>query len=101
MKDVKVGDVLARGRSKPRVVRSVSRFKNGDLCAVSFTIRACSWTHRCTTAMNYTDLRCLGYAPVGVNVPLTTKIDRRIARDLLYENRFDQKLDCCDVRGVS
>jgi hypothetical protein len=100
MRDVKVGDVLVRGRNTPRVVRSVSRFKNGDLLCVHFAIRHCSWTHRCTTAVNYTDLRCLGYEPLGVNVPLNTALDKRIARDLLYENRFKPKLDCCDVRGA-
>jgi hypothetical protein len=34
-------------------------------------------------------------------MPLNRPIDQRIARDLVYENRFKQKTTCCDVEGIA
>lgn len=64
MRDVQVGDVLEcnRGRTQ-RVVRAVSRFNNGDLNCVVFTIMHCSWTGACTTTLTYTDLNYRGFRP--------------------------------------
>lgn len=102
MRQVKVGDFVSRdGGQTQRVVRHVSFFKNGDLACVDFAIKRCSWTTRCYTTMSYNDLRYFGYAPLGVRVALCTRMDRRIARDIAYENRFDQKVTCCDVHGVA
>lgn len=102
MRQVRIGDVLSRDRGRnQRVVRAVSFYKNGDLACVDFAIKRCSWTKRCYTTMSYNDLRYFGYAPLGVRVRLRSKLDRRIVRDIKYENRFRQQLTCCDVHGVA
>ena len=96
---LKVGDVLVSARGTERVVRNVSRFKNGDLSCVTFAIRHCSWTGRCYTVLGYTDLNYCGYRPAGAVVKLRTKLDRHIQRCI--ENNEDRTLDCCDVKGVA
>ena len=98
MPSVRVGDVLRAGTGTLRVVRHVSFYKDGDLRSVTFSIRHCSWTHRPTTTMNYTDLRIMGYEPTGVRVALRSKMDRELSADIADHNR--RKLHCCDVRGV-
>jgi hypothetical protein len=97
---VKVGDILAN-RAHRRVVRQVSYLSDGRLHAVCFAIMHCSWTTRCYTTYMFTDLMLAGYAPTEKSVKLRKKIDRKIARDLEYIHRLDQKLDCCDVKGIA
>lgn len=99
MKDLAVGDVLwNRSRTDARVVRSVQRYKNGDLSSVTLAIRRCSWTNRPLTTLNYTDLIFRGYE----RAPLRVKLDRAIDRDL--EHHVDVRnavtITCCDVKGV-
>jgi hypothetical protein len=96
---VKVGDILTNQKNR-RVVRAVSYRPDGSLHAVCFAIMHCSWTTRCYTTYIYNDLLAAGYAPTGKKIRLDQLIDRKIARDLEYVHRHNQKLDCCDVRGV-
>ena len=99
MRSVKVGDVLTNrnGRSQ-RIVRAVSFYTCGALSCVTFTIRHCSWTHRCYTVLTYVDILGRGMLPSKHNVKLKSRLDRKIAKDLL-DHRI-QKLDCCDVQGI-
>jgi len=103
MSEVRVGTVLLTNGGAPRVVRSVTRYSTGELASVTFVIKKCSWTHRCYTIYNYSDLKSFGYtlAPVKPRA-LSTRMDRRIARDVNHPRSFgeDMRLDCCDVRGL-
>lgn len=103
MRDVQVGDVLEcnRGRTQ-RVVRAVSRFNNGDLNCVVFTIMHCSWTGACTTTLTYTDLNYRGFRPTGVRRRLRRRIDKQIAHDAnwMTSHKDRRLLTCCDVSGV-
>lgn len=100
MKDVKVGDLIGKSLASVRVVRHLSRFPDGDLRCVSLVIQKCSWTHRYYTVLNYIDLRLLGFKKFGHLKNLDSEIDRQIAKDVSYEHRFDNRLDCCDVKGL-
>ena len=103
---VRVGDVLRDKNGSLRVVRSVCKQRSksspnfGLVRGISFAIKHCSWTGRCYTAINFTDVVARGFSPTGVNVPLNTALDKKIERDLRYENRFKQKTTCCDVEGA-
>lgn len=95
---VRVGDVLVSGRGTRRVVRDVHHA--GPHVFVTFTIRRCSWTGRCTTVYNRSDLRTFGYRPTGERVRLRSRVDLEIARNIKNHRREQQTLDCCEVRGV-
>lgn len=95
---VKVGDVLQMPSGTQRVVRKVSFFENGDLRSCHFAIRKCSWTGRAYTCYGFTDLMRWHFVMAR---PLpATKLDEKLARDMRYSKRFDQRLDCCAVRGM-
>lgn len=103
MKHVKVGSVLRGPNGIFRIVREVTRYQDGDLRSVTVTIRSCSWTHRCYTILNYTDLRILGYRLLRVKPrKLTSDFDRKIAVSI-HQPAWERPyvLDCCDVKGVS
>ena len=101
MDHVQVGDILRAGRSL-RVVRAVGHYQDGPkkglLRSVTFTIRHCSWTGRCTTVLTYTDLFHRGFKPTGKRLKLSSKIDQLIARDA--GDKHERNLACCDVKGV-
>jgi hypothetical protein len=99
MDKVKVGSVL-KYRGGYRVVRSVSHHKDGRLRCVYFTIKHCSWTSRCYTVMNYSDLDYLGYSLTGMTYKLNAPLDAKIKHEL-GADRKDKQLDCCDVRGIA
>ena len=99
MRQVSIGDVLASGTGTLRIVRRVSHYPDGDLRSVTFAIRRCSWTRRPTTVMGYSDLRLLGYQPVGASMPLRARLDHELAKDIADHRR--QSLHCCDVRGIA
>lgn len=103
MRRVRVGDVLKDAVGNLRVVRE-ARHYGGRLYGVTFTIAHCSWTGRCYTILNATDLRQRGFRPVGVRRRLNTKLDRQIAdaiarNDLAHRN--GRALRCCDVEGIA
>lgn len=95
------GDILKDACGNLRVVRKASYGKSGLTTYVYLSIKHCSWTGRCYTCLCYSDLKIRGFRPIGRRKKLTSRMDKRIARDLEYKNRFDQKTDCCDVKGVS
>lgn len=96
---VKVGDVLRSGSGTLRVVRYVSRFKDGELRTIGFAIRRCSWTHRPYTLYGYTDLKANGFTRIGANYSLSTELDKKIAAAIADHN--DRSLNCCAVRGCA
>lgn len=95
---VKVGDVLQMPSGSYRVVRKVSRHKpkgNGDYnIFIFFAIMHCSWTGNCHTIYDGCALK--HWTHTGERVRLNTLLDRQIAHDLEYKNRFpkDQLLKC-------
>jgi hypothetical protein len=98
--DVKVGDVIAKPHGQWRVVREVSRRPNGTLYCVYLAIRRCSWTGRCYTILNFTDLRTFKYRRIsGAAIRLKSRgIDAKIRR-ALHEPAGVKSLTCCDVIG--
>ncbi len=123
---IKVGDVLKSGSGLLRVVREVHHYtvtKGGRdphlRSYVTFTIRCCSWTGRCTTTLITSDLVTLGYRPTRAKVKLNKKIDRAIRRELtgrtiilngephrvpvLPDPRLKKRyrVTCCDVEGIA
>jgi hypothetical protein len=101
MMRVRVGDVIRRFDGPFRIVREVTRYHNGELRSVTVVIRRCSWTGRCYTILNATDLRVLGYRPVRVKRrKLLSKMDRKIRR-AIDEPCTQKSLTCCAVEGIS
>jgi 2-keto-4-pentenoate hydratase len=96
MLTLKTGDVISNGHAN-RVVRKITRFADGELKCVQLAIRKCSWTHRPTTTMNYTDILKQGYAPVGVTVKLTSPADRRILKEDPHGRAV---MDCCEAKDL-
>lgn len=97
---LQVGDVVKKGQTY-RVLRYVSRYPNGDLRGVAFAIKRCSWTGRALTFYNHVDFFLNGYQPTRIRSKLSSEMDAMLAHDSMYENRFNQKLNCCSVHGVS
>lgn len=95
---VQVGDVVLTRAGLARVVRKVSRFPDGELRALTFAIKRCSWTHRPYTVLNYQDLRWNGYRPTGLNVTLDRQEDLRLQAEIKDYNR--QKMDCCEGKDL-
>ena len=101
MRDVVVGSVLAEGSGAWRIVRAVTRYRNGDLRCVDFVIRRCSWTHRCYTVVGYYDMIQRGFRMVPVAPRrLRSKLDHKI-RVAIHEPCTQKSLTCCDVEGVA
>lgn len=99
-KTLRVGDVLKSRSGKLRVVRNIYYFADGDLKAVSFIIKNCSWTGQPHTSYGFTDLRLHGYEPVGVRVRLNTDFDKAIEKSI-KNNNPNPPITCCMVKGIS
>mgnify|MGYP001614383358 CR=1 FL=1 len=100
MKDLRAGDVLWNARcTDVRVVRQVSRFSNDDLRCVTLVIRRCSWTTRCYTVLNYTDLIYRGFHPAPLRAKFVRLVDHHIEKNIRNAAEC-QTLTCCDVAGV-
>lgn len=99
--NIKVGDVLRTHNGNFRIVRKVYR-RHGDkfLGSVTFTIQQCSWTGRCYTIVNRSDLKQRKFSPTGVRVTKMTTMDKRINRDIIEDRPRGTRLSCCDVRGI-
>ncbi len=99
---LKVGHVIARPNGSSRVVREVSRYRNGDLRSVTLAIKRCSWTHRCYTILNANDMKQLGYRRVPVKARrLNKRIDRKILAAIHQPAWTPFILKCCDVEDVA
>lgn len=102
------GDILRSGSGVLRIVRyvshswiasgvSVPHFRTN----VAFTIRHCSWTHRCYTILTGNDLVQMGYQPTRGRVKLRKRIDRQIDWEISSNpSPAEIKLTCCDVEGI-
>lgn len=102
MLTLKVGHVIARPNGAYRIVRSVCRYGNGDLRSVTLVIKRCSWTHRCYTILNASDLRQLGYRRIRVRPrTLRSDIDRKVAQAIQQPCWEPYVMECCDVDGLS
>lgn len=106
MADIRVGDVLVTPTGDLRVVRAVVKrppYRPGlpPRVVVQLLTRHCSWTRRCSTTINGCDLGQRGFRPTGKRKRLTSRMDRRIARDLANPHRPEhQRLSCCAVEGL-
>lgn len=97
---LQVGDVVRSGNGALRVVRAIKHCRSGyktTRTSVTFSIRRCSWTHRCYTVLTCSDLLTLGYRPTRAKVKLRKRIDRAIENDFHADKPV---LTCCDVSGV-
>lgn len=102
MRTLRVGHVIAKPNGPYRIVRKVTRYGNGDLRSVTCVIRRCSWTHRCYTILNYTDLRILGYRRIRVKPrKLKSEFDRKVVAAIDQPCYTPYVLTCCDVEGLS
>lgn len=95
IKEIRKGDILVEGDT-PRIVRNVQHGKNG-YCCVTLAIRRCSWTRRCYTVINASDLKQRRFRPTGKRVRLDLPIDKAI--EIAIQSR-EYTLTCCDVEGV-
>lgn len=97
--NIQAGDVVRWPSGVLRVVRKVTHARSGNPRSIWcwFTIRHCSWTHRCYTLYNLGELKQIGVKRVGVRVRFKQKIDFRINRVIEHGS---QELSCCDVRGI-
>lgn len=97
--EIKLGDVLRAKSGDLRIVRGVSRWnKNGLINTVTFTIRNCSWTGRCYTVLNRSDLKTRCFEPTGVSCALDGEIDARLLEEIKQTGK--PLIDCCDVKGI-
>lgn len=94
MRAIKKGDILKENNTL-RVVRAVHHYPTRVI--VVFTIRRCSWTGRCYTVLNSTDLKQRNFRPTGKRIRLSKKLDKAIEADF---GAVPFKLTCCDVEGV-
>ncbi len=104
MRNVRAGDVLATPDGDLRVVRYArvwrNKYSGQEHLTLYLAIRRCSWTHRAYTVIGTQDIAYRRYRPTGKRVRLTSPVDKKLAHDIAYENRFKPCLDCCDVKGV-
>lgn len=106
MTSLKPGDVLRDVKGNLRVVRKVTKYKQGckytrrkagDLRCVSLAIRHCSWTGRCYTVLGYNDLYFRGFQPAGLRAHMTTALDARI-NAAIQAHSLD--VTCQEAKGV-
>lgn len=113
LRSLKVGDVIAYGRSRTlRVVRQVSwHRKTGrgvpknhpyEKGMFYFTIKKCSWTGRCYTVYSSVDL-----ATIPIEVVSRRYVSKMPAFDQAFLNEIGvvklmnrPLMDCCSVRGI-
>lgn len=95
---VQVGDVLEAPGGRHRVVREVSRYRNGELRSLTFAIKKCSWTGRPYTQYGFTDLRMQGWRPTGVRIRLDSEMDVWLQADI---NSFNcRTVTCCEAKAM-
>lgn len=104
---IKAGDVVKSRTGLLRVVRDVSHHivscggtKPHVRTCVVFSIKACSWTHRCYTVYTGNDLVQYGYRRTTASVSLRKKIDKAILAEIRKGGK-KAGMTCCDVVGVS
>ena len=101
---LQVGDILQAPSGRLRIVRKVKRHPDDPsyVSHVGMVILKCSWTHRCDTVFNRSDLKTVGFKKVRKKpVKLDSAIDRKIEKDMKQVDKRKCKLTCCDLRGLS
>lgn len=103
---IRVADVLRARTGQLRVVRHVTHSlitgSGGPphiRTSVTFKINRCSWTRRCYTVYNSSDLRRL-YRPTRGHIELRKKMDRAILQEIIRPAKEKPRLTCCDVESV-
>ncbi len=97
---LQVGDVITNG-GRYRIVRDLMRRRDGRLHCVALAIKRCSWTHRCYTILNATELRIFGYRRVPAKRRALKKKGDRLILAAMRQPSWEPKiLGCCDVEGV-
>lgn len=92
------GDVLRAPNGDYRIIRSLSRFTDGDFRAASFAIRRPSWTGRAYTTYNFTDL--LGWTYAMARKPGKSKLDKTLYWETHQRVAHPPILTPRDVVGV-
>lgn len=96
--DIKVGDVL-RVDKRFRLVRRVSRAKDGFLGSVTFAIKRCSWTRRPYTVVGRVDLAYRNFQPTNVRITAEkTPLSERLLREINSDG--PPSMTCCEVAGL-
>ena len=96
--ELREGDVIRTRAGTERIVRVATYRRNGHLSAIVMTIMHCSWTSRCYTTVNRSDLRTAGYRPPRMRLRLETPLDFELAQEIRRAGRAT--IDCCAVRGI-
>jgi hypothetical protein len=100
IKHLQVGDVVRTRSGKLRIIRAVSHWSptlGGT--AVTFTIQRTSWTRRCYTVMNGSDLATQGYSKTGARAKLNHEFDRAVENEFGHSVRLG-RLTPEMVRGI-
>jgi len=97
---IEKGDILRSKSGLLRIVRAVHHSwipqSQQIRTSVTFTIKRCSWTGRCYTILNGSDLMTQGYQHTGKRIRLQKKMDKEIAAEF-GQKPESLKLTCCDV----
>src|SRR6188768_3660544 len=95
--NIKPGDSIILGKSL-RLVRSVTRDREGHVHYITLAIRKCSWTKRAYTVYSKTDLKHKGKPTRAPRIKLDKPSDKKLRK--CFEDPYaKQCLDCCDVLG--
>jgi hypothetical protein len=101
---IQPGDILYEGGDpeRARVVRNVSRKKNGVLYGVYFSILHCSWTGRPYTLLIRSDLKTRRFTPSGARKEAFSFNEKLLHHDVMVKGGDIRKLrmTCCSVKGI-
>jgi hypothetical protein len=98
---IAAGDILLAPNGDLRVVRRVRFNESGTLRSATFSIRRCSWTHRCVTCYVRSDLKLWRLARASGWALGTHGADAAIDHDCDFPLRELERFDCCDVKGIA
>lgn len=99
----KVGEIWRAPNGLLRIARCVhvSNPRNPNRIRIYFTIRHCSWTHRCYTLYSVAELLYHGY--VNTHKKWRWLPEDIILNDIIERNHQlprDEAMTCCDVEGI-
>jgi hypothetical protein len=101
IKTLKVGDVVRAPSGVLRIVRSVSHHRPSiGGTYVTFLIRRPSWTNRCYTVMNGSNMAIVGYRPTGAKAKLNHEFDRTVEQCFSAVPSYNCPLHARDVKGL-
>lgn len=101
MRDLRPGDAVQEGNSRPRIVRKVSFNPQGQLRYVTLAIRRCSWTHRAYTVLYIGDIWTRGFRKLPMRRQrMATRADQRLQRAIQQPAGEPKCMTCCDVEAA-